>query len=287
MPTHVIVLAAGDWAVALRPDLGGAVASLTWQGRDILRPTPAEATDPLDTACFPLVPYANRIAGGRFAFGGREAALEVPPRFAPNALHGDGWRAPWRVLRSDADGVELAFDQAAGAWPWAYEARQVFTLSRSGLTIALSIRNTDRAPMPAGLGLHPYFPARPCSRLTVEAAGVWSVDETLIPTRLSPPAAVQDWSAGPHLGQAAAVDHCYAGWTGPARLSHDDLTVLVSASPEAGWLHVFTPPGAGYACLEPVTHRPDAVNAPAGEASGLVALPPGETFAMSMTIGLA
>jgi aldose 1-epimerase len=282
----VIVLAAGDWAATLRPDLGGAVASLTWRGRDILRPTPAEATDPLDTACFPLVPYANRIAGGRFAFGGREAALEVLPRFAPNALHGDGWRAPWRVLRSGADGVELVFEHAAGGWPWTYEARQVFSLSQAGMTVGLSIRNLDSAPMPAGLGLHPYFPAGPDSRLTVEAIGVWTVDETLIPTRLAPPAAIQDWAHGPSLGEAAAVDHCYAGWTGPARLSQGDLTVLVSASPEAGWLHVFTPAGAGYACLEPVTHRPDAVNAPDGEVSGLVALAPGESLAMSMTIGL-
>lgn len=282
----MIVLAAGDWAATLRPDLGGAVAGLTWQGRDILRPTPAEATDPLDTACFPLVPYANRIAGGRFAFGDREAALEVLPRFAPNALHGDGWRAPWRVLRSGADGVELVFEHAAGGWPWTYEARQIFSLTQAGLTVGLSIRNLDSAPMPAGLGLHPYFPAGPDSRLTVEATGVWTVDDSLIPTRLAPPAAIQDWSHGPRLGEAVAVDHCYAGWTGPARLSQGDLTILVSASPEAGWLHVFTPAGAGYACLEPVSHRPDAVNAPDGEASGLVALAPGETLAMSMTIGL-
>ena len=82
----MIVLAASDWTTVLRPELGGSVASLTWKGRDVLRPTPAEATDPLQTACFPLVPYANRIAGGRFAFGGREAVLEVLPPFAPNAL---------------------------------------------------------------------------------------------------------------------------------------------------------------------------------------------------------
>lgn len=282
----MIVLAAGDWTTVLRPDLGGAVASLTWKDRNILRPAPAVATDPLQTACFPLVPYANRIAGGRFAFGGREAALEVLPQFAPNALHGDAWRAPWRTLRSRADGVELVFDHPAGDWPWAYEARQAFCLSPTGLTITLSVRNTDTEPMPAGLGLHPYLPADSHSRLTLEASGVWTVDETLIPTRLAPPAAVQDWSAGPRLGEAAAVDHCYAGWTGRARLAHNDVTTVVSASDEAGWLHVFTPAGAGYACLEPVTHRPDAVNAPAGEASGLRVLAPGETLSLSMTIGL-
>ncbi|MDO9338326.1 MAG: aldose 1-epimerase [Caulobacter sp.] len=281
----MIALAAGDWTATLRPDLGGAVAGLTFQDRDILRPTPSGTTDVLQTACFPLVPYANRIAGGRFAFGGREVALEVLPAFAPNALHGDGWRAPWRTVRSAADGAELAFDHAADGWPWAYEARQVFTLTTAGLTIRLSVRNTATAPMPAGLGLHPYFPAGPDSRLTVQATGVWCVDETLIPTRLEPPCAVQDWSAGPRLGEAASVDHCYAGWTGPARLTSGKLTTLVS-SPEAAWLHVFTPAGAGYACLEPVSHRPDAVNAPAGEVSGLVVLEPGETFSLGMTIGL-
>jgi aldose 1-epimerase len=90
----VIRLAAGGWSATIRPELGGAVLGLDWRGHPVLRPTPDGSNDILETACFPLVPYANRIAGGRFAFGGHRVALPVPERFAPHALHGDGWLRP-------------------------------------------------------------------------------------------------------------------------------------------------------------------------------------------------
>ena len=65
----MIALAAGDWRATLKPERGGAMLTLDWRGRPVFRPTPEDATDILETACFPLVPYANRIADGRFHFG--------------------------------------------------------------------------------------------------------------------------------------------------------------------------------------------------------------------------
>ena len=64
----MLSLGCGDLTLELLPDLGAAVATLRYQGRDVLRPTPRGANDPFETAAFVLVPYANRIAGGRFQF---------------------------------------------------------------------------------------------------------------------------------------------------------------------------------------------------------------------------
>ena len=69
------ILRAGDLSLTLAPDLGGSVLAFTRLGKDLLRPTPPGAADVLEAACFPLVPYANRIAEGRFTFGGRSASL--------------------------------------------------------------------------------------------------------------------------------------------------------------------------------------------------------------------
>ena len=88
-------LVAADWRATLLPDLGGAIGSLAFKGHEILRPTPAGASDVLQTACFPLVPYANRIAHGRFTFDGAVIQLPVPARFAPHAIHGIGWQRAW------------------------------------------------------------------------------------------------------------------------------------------------------------------------------------------------
>ena len=62
----ILELAHGDLRLALDPALGGALLSFRKGDVDLLRPTPAGASDVLETACFPLVPYANRIADGRF-----------------------------------------------------------------------------------------------------------------------------------------------------------------------------------------------------------------------------
>ena len=52
----------------------------------------------LDAASFPLVPYVNRIRGGRFTFRGREVRLAPNMAGDPSPLHGQGWLNP--VARS-------------------------------------------------------------------------------------------------------------------------------------------------------------------------------------------
>jgi hypothetical protein len=49
---------------------GGAIRGFSWRGENVLRPTPADAgDDPFDAACFPMVPFVNRVALGRCNFG--------------------------------------------------------------------------------------------------------------------------------------------------------------------------------------------------------------------------
>jgi aldose 1-epimerase len=274
----VITLAHGDWIVTVALQ-GGAVAALTKAGQAVLRPTPPGATDPLDFACFPLVPYANRIAEGRFVFDGHEVRLPVLPRFAPHALHGEGWRTVWTVLERTGDRLTLSLGDSG--WPWRYEARQTFSLSDAGLRIDLTLTNRDATPMPAGLGLHPYFPRRPDSRLDAPTTGVWTGDD-IVPDRLAPPAAVFDWTDRP-VADAPFVDHCYEGWDGEAGLSDAGGVTTVRAS--ADRLHVYVPTGEAYLCLEPVSHRPDAFNQAAPGEQGVVVLAPGETLSLWMTVG--
>lgn len=282
----MIVLERGSWRLTVRPELGCSISSLTRGGRHVLRPTPDGATDILETACFPLVPYANRIAQGRFNCDGQRVALPVLDRFAPHALHGDGWLAPWHLLERTEFAASFVYRHEGGAWPWPYEAVQAFTLTGSGLRIDLSVLNAAETPMPAGLGLHPYFPVDGQTRLALKADAVWAVDGGLIPTAPVSPDQVFDWSTGPRVAEAPFVDHCYAGWDGTARLSGPDRTTTLAASPNAAWAHVYAP-GQDFCCVEPVTHRPDAVHAPDSETSGLAVLAPGRALSMWMELAVS
>jgi aldose 1-epimerase len=136
--------------------------------------------------------------------------------------------------------------------------------------------------MPAGLGFHPYFPAGPGARLQAGVTGVWMIDADVVPTTHVEGVWGPDWAAGAPTAVGALVDNCYTGWDGRAvfTTAAGETTVL-RASPECRWLHVYSPPGADFACAEPVANRPDPFS---GEDGGMLTLAPGETASVWMTI---
>jgi aldose 1-epimerase len=282
----VIALEAGDWRATLLPGLGGAIGSLDRRGEPVLRPTPDGADDPLQVACFPLVPYANRIADGRFAFGGREVRLTPTPRFEPHALHGNGWRSAWTVADVEEASATLALEHPAGEWPWAWRAEQRFALDADGLTVVLTLRNLSGEPMPAGLGLHPYFVRRADTVLRLRSDAVWLPDGSLIPRTTGRPDAVVDWSGGARVAEAPFVDHAYSGWDGLAEIAGAGPRITLTAE-GSRWVHVYVPVGEDYFCVEPVNHRPNGLNAPEGEDAGVRILAPGQAATLNMRITAA
>lgn len=281
----MIELSRDDWSLALRPELGAAVTRLTWRERDILRPTSRDPAHPLETGCFPLVPYANRIDRGAFHFAGRDILLPATAGFEPHALHGLGWLRPWRVARSDETSVDLILSSGAAAdWPWDWTASLRLGLQSDGVDMALSLTNEDARPMPAGLGLHPYFALERETVLSAAAPQVWVNGADEIPQRLAAASDIIDWGPGAPVASAPFVDNAYAGWGGTAELRHAGHTVVMTASPNARWMQIYAPGSGDFVCLEPVTHRPDAHNAPDREITGLAVLGPGQTLSMSMRI---
>ncbi len=284
---ELLRLAAGAFELVLCPAIGGSIARFTAWGIDMLRPASGEdlaAGDPRRLAAFPLVPFSNRVADARFPFQGRDYRLarNFPPE--PHAIHGNGWQRAWRVESSGPDRavLALAHDPArdgAGEWPFAYEATQSFRLDADGLAVELALRNTDTRPMPAGIGLHPFFPGADEARLTARLAGVWRNDARKLPVELTGLPPEWDFAAGRDVA-GVAVDNCFTGWDGRARLDWPSYRLLLEADPAFANLVVFVPPGLGFFCLEPVTNVNDAVNLAARgvPGTGLAVLAPGATL---------
>ena len=152
----ILTLNSGDWQAELRPEVGGAIAALRYRGADVLRPMPAESADVLQAACFPLVPYCNRIRDARFGFGPRQ--INLAPNFPPepHSLHGLGWQRTWAIdSRAESKCVLVDDYDGSGRWPWAYRAHQRIRLGPRGCAVTLVLTNRSAEPMPAGLGLHP------------------------------------------------------------------------------------------------------------------------------------
>jgi aldose 1-epimerase len=278
-------LRAGDWAATLSPELGGAILTLRRGGTDVLRPTPSGTSAILDTACWPLVPYANRIAFGRFRTGERDIAL--PRNFGdhPHSLHGVGWQAAWQLADRTGASATLVHRHAGGVeWPWRYRAIQTLVLDHSGLTASLELDNEDNEPMPASLGFHPYFPADATTSLRFAAREMWQCDPDQLPTHAISGHLVDRWRTGAPALQPELIDHCHAGWSGEAFIEHHGhLTRLQTQG--ATFLHIHAPPGSRFVGVEPVTAMPDAVNRPEpANRTGLRILAGGETMTLSMRI---
>jgi aldose 1-epimerase len=276
-----IELQSADLHLSVDPETGASVTGF-WSERD------AERFDwflPGERACFPLVPYSNRIRDGRFRLGARDVALPLNFGDHPHSIHGHGWQAAWDVLESAPDRLLLSYRHSADEWPWAYAARQAFQLGVGGLAITLELENQSDSDMPAGIGLHPYFPLRD-ARLSAEVAGVWLTDDEVMPTeRVSPPEC-WDLSGGAAV-PGMAIDNGFDGWDGRAQIEwpeSDAGLTIVAESPLIN-LVVFAPPGGDFFCVEPVSHMTDAFNLAArGMAeTGMRVLAPGETLSAGVT----
>src|SRR6185436_2997991 len=134
--TDALILAAGSALVELAPATGGAIARFVHRDVDVLRPVSDEARAQANVrgyACYPLVPYSNRIANAQLLFDRRTHALARNFGDHPHSIHGVGWQRPWHVVAKEAASALLALDHRgvgadATAWPWPFRAMQSFAL---------------------------------------------------------------------------------------------------------------------------------------------------------------
>jgi aldose 1-epimerase len=273
----LLALRTGRLAVDLAPEAGGSIARFTVAGSaDVLRPATDRALTSQrgnDTACYPLVPYSNRIANGRFMFEGREIVVPANWPGVRHPMHGDGWSQPWTVVKSDARSATIVYEHdGRRGWPFRYRARQQFSLSEQALDAAISVENLEGHAVPAGLGLHPFFVREADCELFFRADNVWLADAEVLPTsRIVVPDA-WDFEHG-RRPDDVALDNCFADWDGEAtiRWPGRGLSLAVEASQIFRQLVIYTPPGQPFFCAEPVSHANGAIGRTRLEAGATLA----------------
>lgn len=278
----MIELVAGHWRLVLEPRLGGSIFALNCAGVPILRTMDEQAHHPLQSACFPLVPYCNRIANGRFAVGGSESSIAPNLPSERHPLHGTGWLRPWQIrhLKRSSALLEDNYRADDGDWPWPYLAQQHVELDPLGVTIRLMAENRAAVIAPLGLGLHPYFRRRPETKVAFYATAMLGVDGDFLPDGTVHCAdSLAPFSPGAEL-PPVLVDNCFTGWNGFASI-WDELGTIYVRGFGTPFLHVFAPPNGIELCLEPVNHSPDALNR---VPKTVTMLPPGAAVSVGMRI---
>ena len=293
----MLTLRSGESSLVLAPEFGGAIVGWMFGTMPLLRrpePDAVVSGNVRGLACFPLVPFSNRIAHGRFRWDGTDHLLDRNFGDHPHTIHGVGWQRAWEVSAVGTASATLtlrhdAADEQVRAWPFAFAAEQRFTLTPDALHVALTLRNLHRSAAPAGIGLHPYFPRNGAPTLRFNAARVWLNDANSLPAESVPVPPEWDHSRAQRIG-SASLDNCFAGWDREAHIvwaSHD-LALRIEADAPFRHLIVYTPPGQDYFCVEPVSHMNDAINRmDSATGHGLRILEPGETLHGLVTFRLA
>lgn len=281
MKTSTVELRAGSLRLALRPDLGGAIAGLWHGATPVLRCTEgADLTAASLSACYPLVPYSNRVGHRRFHWQGQEHQLAANFEDYPHTLHGVARLRAWTVLSSSATQAEMVYRHTADAdWPFAFDVHQRFGLTPQGLRVGLAITNRAEQPQPVGLGWHPYFEPRPQARLHLDVTERWDGDAEGLAKTVVPQAGIHDAVADLDL------DNCYGGWQGPALISDAQLALRLTSS--LPYVVVYTPTTKPFYCVEPVSHVSNAIQMADPAAHGLRTLAPGATFDAWMQLDIA
>lgn len=259
---HAVELSNSTWALRLLPAWGGRIAGLRAGGLELLLPIASDAFDPLDwprAGAYPLMPYSNRLRNARLAFNGVEHGLPAHPAARPHTLHGVSHTRPWQVVSASAEQALIRCDYQGEHWPWAFRAEQAFVLDGERLLVSLRLINLGDTPMPAGLGLHPYFQRHPGMRAAWHVGREWQIDDEYLATGAFDDAPrTFDLAAD----DGAALAHYQSRWRGELALRYPQGELRVQASPELSHFVAFAPAGSAYLCLEPVSHLADAFNQP-------------------------
>jgi aldose 1-epimerase len=259
----------GDWQTLICPEQGAALTALQWRGRDVLVPPPEGGRHPGAYGAFWMLPWANRLDGGRIA----GHAMPINRTAEDTAIHGLARDRPWKVVSAAPDQVVL--QQRLTFAPFDYTARLTVSLDADGLVMEMTLRHEGSAPEPYGMGWHPWFTRSAATSLHLNATQRANHTARGFPESLTPCTAIAADEAG-----LIGLDNLFAGWDGVARLITPAGTITLTATGDfAAGVQVYAPPAQPVICVEPVSHMPDAPNRTAlGAAASMRLLAPGQSL---------
>ena len=278
-----LVLRSDTLEAVLLPELGGRLHRLRAFGTDLLR-TPEDparhADEPFFWGAYVMAPWCNRVQPGPTPVAGR--TVDLPPTFDDgSAIHGQVSARPWQVGAGGS--LHVTGGGKGDGWPWEYEVAVLATVDGPSLILDYRLTNRSDAPMPGGIGLHPWF-RRPV-RVRVGAAAVYpaNANSTALPVPVSGgldlralhvPAALLDGTWVDPVPPAAELAWTEAG-----------LLLRMDADAPRVYVAVATPESIDAIAVEPQSHGPDGMRRLLnGEPGALALVPPGEALRMTVRV---
>jgi aldose 1-epimerase len=138
-------------------EVGGGVREYSVGGVPVLEPYRVQ--DMCDGAHGAvLLPWPNRLADGRYEFGGERHQLALTEPSRRNAIHGLlRWRSWWAAEREPDRVVMATRLHPQPGYPFALDATVAYELGEDGLQVTIGAVNVGARACPYGAGQHPYL----------------------------------------------------------------------------------------------------------------------------------
>lgn len=271
----------GSVEVEVLPEVGARLHRLRAFGHDLLR-TPDDpgehARDPFFWGAYVMAPWCNRIEAGEVEVGSRRVALA--PNFADGtAIHGQAYARPWMARGDGAYSVVGGGD----GWPWEYEVGLAVAVADRTVRLGLTLANRSPDPMPAGLGLHPWF-LRPLL-VAIRGDAVHRVNTATepLPEPVTGPFDLREVEA-----MSADLDATWTDlheppvelrWPGPG------IRATMRVASATRFIVAASPASLDAIAVEPQTHAPQGLRRLlGGEPGGLAMLAPGDTLRLAIEL---
>ena len=219
-----VTLVDGTTLVDLYPGQGGRLGQITLGDRHLLRGPEHSALGWAWWGSYPMLPWVNRIPGGAAEF--QVETITVPVNWPDGtAIHGLVAERPWQVENADSHAAALMIEAELDRYH--VRSRQTFALDADALDLEIEVVNLAAWPVPAGVGIHPWFVAAP---VRVPADLVWPGDGPMpdgLPRPVRPDEDLRQ------AVSAAPMDRCFTGLTG-SNADIGDLHVVVARPDHPG-----------------------------------------------------
>lgn len=282
---HAIRSAQSGQSFSFIPEHGACLLDIVFGETDILlgHESPEAVTQNSGAKSGLLFPFPNRLAGGTYIWRGQTYHFPQNDKSGPNAIHGFGMNKPFTVDNIDLDEhsalveCHYQYDGERENYPFPFDFRVTFRMEDGGrFEMRLSLVNTGKEPLPAGMGYHPYFLlADRVDEVSLQLPRVERVkiNENMIPTGEREP--YTQFEQLRPVGEER-LDTCFA-----LRQDHGRVEVQLEGprgrlqywqeADTYGYLQVYTPKDRSSIALEPMTCNVDAFN----NGDGLRTLDPG------------
>lgn len=184
-----VVLRSGG-AVATVVEVGGGLRTYDVAGVPVVDGYPREVMVTAGRGQ-PLVPWPNRIRGGRYEWDGRTISAPLNEPAKGNAIHGFTRWHNWALSQTDDRSASAALRlHPLTGYPFTLDLRTDYALDAGGLTVTTTARNVGARACPYGHGAHPFVTVGTDlvddALLELRARSYLVTDEAQIPTGREP-----------------------------------------------------------------------------------------------------